>query len=111
MHQKHVSAYCAEVRNDQKEKLDAHTRCEPPNDKIVVKHTPQAEILEKYLGEAKVNNLGVEVDAMYRVETSPVNRNQTTKIIDIQATAKNTDDMVRKKTKLNFEGACRHVKR
>jgi hypothetical protein len=48
---------------------------------------------------------------VYRVEASPVNRNQTTKIIDIQATAKNTDDMVHKKTKLNFEGACRHVKR
>jgi hypothetical protein len=75
MHQKHVSAYCAGIHNDQKEKLGAHTLCEPPNDKIVVKHTPQAEVLERYVGEARVNNLGIGVDAVYRVESSPVNRN------------------------------------
>jgi len=75
MHQKHVTAFCAEIRYEQKEKLDAHTRCEAPNDKIMVKHTPQAEVLERYLGEARVNNLGIGVDAVFRVETSPVNRN------------------------------------
>ena len=75
MHQKHVTAFCAEIRYEQKEKLDAQTRCEAPNDKIMVKYTPQAEVLERYLGEARVNNLGIGVDAVFRVETSPVNRN------------------------------------